>query len=85
MVTVTPGNVPRELYALSVGDVFKFSGMQYEDCYYRVQEGLAEDAYDPPIDPLVATLDVIYVQPGTELYTLYGHSTVLITGKTLVE
>lgn len=66
--------VVEAIAAQAVGTVFKYRGMQYEDAHYVLNENLPAS---------VESVETIYVQPGHVLFTEHGHSTVLITSKTL--
>lgn len=76
LLNVTYKNITNSslIYSLSVGEVFKYTG-DYASLIIKIQANIPNT---------ISAFTVIAVTPGTELYTLYGHSTLVVTKKTLV-
>ena len=60
------------VFTLEIGDVFQFDHkvMQFEDTIVKLEK------FQPAN---VTTFEVQYLSAGTQLYTVYNHSTIVIT------
>ena len=60
------------IYSIPVNDVFRIRGDKYESVLVRIDR-------DRPVGK---TFAVLPITPGTELYTLYGANTLIVTANT---